>query len=203
MKKLPQLLTQETKMIGVGPLHARHLLYELANGAMKRYTAITRHPEAPLEGNAERPDGVNMLIFDQDGERVLLEREFRLGVNAFVYNLPQGLVDEGETPILAAERELREEAGITKLDFICEYPLLPTTYTAPAMTNQTEQLLIGQARDFDPASATPSASETIELLWATKYEALDLLQQTDVKFTSKTQALLYGWVWGADFLHSF
>lgn len=36
------------------------------------------------------------------------------------YSLPKGHIDPGETPREAAEREIREETGITKLEFVRE-----------------------------------------------------------------------------------
>ena len=40
---------------------------------------------------------------------VLLQKEFRMATNNWVYNFPAGLIDEGETPEEAAIRELKEE----------------------------------------------------------------------------------------------
>lgn len=57
-----------------------------------------------------RPDYVLILAEDEKG-RILLERQYRRGVDEFVYELPAGWIDEGETPIVAAKRELKEETG--------------------------------------------------------------------------------------------
>ncbi len=202
-RKAPRMVCGQACKIASGPLHARLINYELADGRTKVYTSITRSPDALIQGRLETPDGVNILLFDKEGERILLEKEFRMGVNAYVYNLPQGLVDEGETPVQAAQRELLEECGVTKLDFLATYPLLPVAYTAPGMTNQTEQLLIGRVLEVHPEAAIQSPNEVIEQVWVDREEAMAILEQTEIRLTAKTQALLYGWVWGADFLHSF
>jgi len=43
--------------------------------------------------------------------RVILIRQYRYAVNAWLWELPAGSVDEGETPEQAAKRECHEEIG--------------------------------------------------------------------------------------------
>ncbi len=57
-----------------------------------------------------RPDYV-LVFAEDDRERILLERQYRRGVNDFVYELPAGWINDGEKPIDAAKRELQEETG--------------------------------------------------------------------------------------------
>jgi ADP-ribose pyrophosphatase len=46
-----------------------------------------------------------------EADEVILVREFRPGPEELLYELPGGIVDEGETPGDAARRELLEETG--------------------------------------------------------------------------------------------
>ncbi|WP_307721315.1 NUDIX domain-containing protein, partial [Clostridioides difficile] len=39
----------------------------------------------------------------------MLIRQFRVPINGYIYELPAGLVDEGESIDISVERELREE----------------------------------------------------------------------------------------------
>ena len=43
--------------------------------------------------------------------RVLLARQYRHPAQRFLWELPAGRIDEGENPLAAAKRELREETG--------------------------------------------------------------------------------------------
>ncbi len=58
----------------------------------------------------EISDWVNVVAVDEVG-RVLLVRQFRYGTRQLTDEIPGGAVDRGETPLVAARRELMEETG--------------------------------------------------------------------------------------------
>jgi ADP-ribose pyrophosphatase len=60
----------------------------------------------------ELPGAVMILAVDDD-ERVVLLRQYRHPVQSRLVEIPAGLLDvPGEDPVVAAQRELREEAGL-------------------------------------------------------------------------------------------
>ena len=64
------------------------------------------HPRVVISA----PDWVNVLAVTGSGEAILV-RQFRAGIAADTLEFPGGMVDPGETPALAASRELEEETG--------------------------------------------------------------------------------------------
>lgn len=74
--------------------------YELPNGSVK-----------PDYLHLNRPDYVLVVVLDEQ-RRLLVERQYRRGVDDFVYELPAGWIEKGESPIEAAKRELLEETGV-------------------------------------------------------------------------------------------
>ncbi|MBR5034607.1 MAG: NUDIX hydrolase [Bacteroidales bacterium] len=58
----------------------------------------------------EYPNWVNIIAITEDGQ-VVLERQYRHGLGNTCYELPCGVIEEGETPLEAAKRELLEETG--------------------------------------------------------------------------------------------
>ena len=46
-----------------------------------------------------------------EGDRTILARSYKLGVNAISLSLPAGYLEDGEEPLDGAKRELREETG--------------------------------------------------------------------------------------------
>ena len=57
-----------------------------------------------------KPKAVDIIAITTDN-KLVIGRQFRKGVNAFVWETPAGLVDDGETSEVTAERELIEESG--------------------------------------------------------------------------------------------
>lgn len=58
----------------------------------------------------EYPDWVNVIAVTEDGNFVM-ERQYRHGLGKTCYEIPAGVMEEGETPEQAARRELSEETG--------------------------------------------------------------------------------------------
>ncbi|HVU24890.1 MAG TPA: NUDIX hydrolase [Opitutus sp.] len=72
-----------------------------------------RHPPRGSERDfvvIDAPDWVNVIAVTPDG-RMVLVRQFRFGVNEFSLEIPGGVMEAGEEPLVAGLRELREETG--------------------------------------------------------------------------------------------
>lgn len=80
----------------------------------------------------EAPDWVNIIAMTDEGEIVFIE-QFRQGTEEMNLELPGGMIDEGEQPRQAAERELLEETGYASSDWRLLGPSRPN----PAIQNNT------------------------------------------------------------------
>lgn len=60
----------------------------------------------------EAPDWVNVTALTPEG-RVLIVKQFRFGTGQATIEIPGGMVDPGEDPMEAAQRELLEETGFS------------------------------------------------------------------------------------------
>lgn len=78
----------------------------------------------------EYPDWVNVIAVTQDGKFVF-ERQYRHGLGKTYYEIPAGVIESGETPLEAAQRELLEETGYGEGD----WSLMMTISGNPSTTN--------------------------------------------------------------------
>lgn len=165
-----------------------NLTYITKDNKTKVYEIISRNKDltGPEEIRNPHTDGVVIVVTDQNDEKILLNREFRMAVNDFVYNFPAGLIDPGETPEIAAARELREETGLTLLSIEDK---LYDSYSAIGFSNETNAVVIGKASgEFAPSTST---LEEIEASWYTKEQVKELLKNNH--FAARTQAYCYMW----------
>ena len=165
-----------------------NLTYVTKDNRTKVYEIISRNKDltGPEEIRNPHTDGVVIVVTDQNDEKILLNREFRMAVNDYVYNFPAGLIDPGETPEIAAARELREETGLTLLSIEDK---LYDSYSAIGFSNETNAVVIGKASgEFAPSTST---LEEIEAAWYTKKQVKELLKNN--YFAARTQAYCYMW----------
>lgn len=90
--------------------------YQNEKGTFSYFIASRRDKIEDLEivTHAKKIDAVRFLPYykDKNGKiNVVIIKEFRFAINDYIYAVPAGLVDEGETPLEACKREAYEEIG--------------------------------------------------------------------------------------------
>lgn len=164
------------------------LTYETVDGKKKVYEMISRdkniHTEEDLTGHPV--DSVVLILTNETGDKILLEKEFRMATGRFVYNFPAGLIDPGEKPEESAKRELKEETGLQLLSI---EDIIPVSYSAVGFSNEKNICIVGTAGgEFAPSDSTV---EEIEAKWYSKEEVRSLLQNEFM--AARTQAYCYLW----------
>ena len=164
------------------------ITYLLNNGEEKVYEIISRDKNITdiSQLRKEAPDSVVLIMEDEAGERILLNKEFRMSIGEWIYNFPAGLIDPGETPAVAAARELREETGLELKEIKDE---IHGGYSAIGFSNELTVCFVGVAGGSFKEST--SFEEEIEAGWYTKAEVRELLKTA--KFAARTQAYCYAW----------
>lgn len=72
----------------------------------------------------EAPDWVNVIAITKEG-KYIIEEQYRHGIQKVCFELCAGMVDEGETPLETAKRELLEETGYTSDNWIASGMSVP------------------------------------------------------------------------------
>ena len=109
-----------------------------------------------------------------------------MSIGEWIYNFPAGLIDPGETPAVAAARELKEETGLELKEIKDE---IDGGYSAIGFSNELTVCFVGVAGGEFKEST--SFEEEIEACWYTKAEVRELLKTA--KFAARTQAYCYAW----------
>ena len=116
--------------------------------------------------------------------RVVLVRQYRYAVDAFVWELPAGRRDPGETPEEGARRELEEEVGLRA----CALEPLLVFWTTPGFCDEVMHLF--RATGLEPVPPRPEADEKIEPATFTLEEALDMVKRGEIREGKTLVALL-------------
>lgn len=95
------------------PLLGRDVLLEGLIWDVRRDTVDLGHGGV-VRRDYLRTTGAAAVLALDEGDRVLLQRQYRHPVAAELWELPAGLLDvPGEEPVVTAQRELAEEADLT------------------------------------------------------------------------------------------
>jgi ADP-ribose pyrophosphatase len=100
---------------------------------------------------------------------IIMERQYRHAAGQFLYELPAGSLDPGESPLAGAKREMIEETGYRAK----KWTLLTKYFASPGFLGEWMQIYL--ARDIRPGQAQPEVDEHIEILRIPLSEALALI----------------------------
>ncbi|GAA4353369.1 NUDIX hydrolase [Angustibacter luteus] len=136
--------TRLADTIGARPVSASAVVYP-----GKVWDVVSEDVDLGRAGTVTReiirhPGAVGVLALDDEG-RVALVHQYRHPVGMTLWELPAGLLDvEGEPPLLAAQRELAEEADLRagRWDVLLDWVLSPG--------GSTEAFRCYLARDLSP-----------------------------------------------------
>jgi ADP-ribose diphosphatase len=147
---------------------------QFSNGACRRFERI-------VGGSA--PASV-LIIPMLDHDIVLLVREYAAAMDRYELGLPKGLVEQGEDPLHAANREIMEEVGhgARRLRRLTELTL------APAYIEHRTLVILAQ--DLYPQRIPGDEPEPPEVVPWRLSELDSLLQRTDCT-EARTVAALY------------
>nr|AYC79394.1 NUDIX hydrolase [uncultured bacterium] len=109
-------------------------------------------------------NGSAVMMAVDDRKRILLVRQYRLPARNSLWELPAGKLDQNETPLQAAKRELTEETGYRAR----KWEKLVTFYPSPGYI--AEKMTIYLATGLIEGKAQPMEDERIETRWFSSRE---------------------------------
>jgi ADP-ribose pyrophosphatase len=170
MKQMPMKLISSEELLAT-PIFRVTMDHAVDPDGFEIRRAIVRH----------RGSAVMMAVDAR--RRVLLVRQYRLPARAYLWELPAGRIDEGETALQAARRELREETGCTAR----RWTRLAGFYPSPGYVE--ELMTIYLAEDLRLGEAQPMEDERIETGWFTLKQMGEMIARGEIR-DAKT---IIGW----------
>ena len=137
------------------------------------HVVVVEGQEPVVRQYTRHPGAVAVVVMrgDEGAEEILLLRQYRHPVNASLWEIPAGLLDiPGEDSLVAAERELAEEADLKA----ARWDVLVDFFTSPG--GSTEPLRVFLARDLETTETSFEREDeeaTMEYAWVSLSDALD------------------------------
>ena len=158
------------------------LTYLNKAGREKKYEIVSRSEITGPEALGKRVSGVSIVAYHEN--RLLLLREFRMGVNRYIYNLCAGMIEEGESMEECITRELYEETGLSVKKI---RTILPPSFAAVAFSDVKTQIAFVEAEgNFEDHT---SDNEQIDAKFYSREEVRELLETEE--FSSRAQMAAY------------
>ncbi|HXY04664.1 MAG TPA: NUDIX hydrolase [Terriglobales bacterium] len=129
---------------------------------------------------------VVMAVDDTGREpRVLLLRQYRHAAEQFLWELCAGRIDEGETELVAAKRELLEETGYSAKS----WKRILRFYASPGFVAETMSIYLAQ--ELRAGTAQPEDDEVIELRFVPLSKALQWVTKGVIKDAKTIAGMLW------------
>ncbi|MCC5878970.1 MAG: ADP compounds hydrolase NudE [Idiomarina sp.] len=171
-KQVPKILARqlvaESRLLRIESIDL-----QFSNGEERRYERV--------QGSGR---GAVLVVPMLDDQTMLLVREYAAGLHNYQLGFPKGLIDPGESPAQAANRELREEIGYGAKQLI---PLKSVTM-APAFFSASMTLFVGL--DLYPEKLMGDEPEPLDIVPWKLADIDSLLAQPDFTEARSVAALL-------------
>lgn len=134
------------------------------------------------------PGGAAVVVVDA-ADRVCLLRQYRHAAGGWLWELPAGKLEPDEAPLVTAQRELAEEAGVSARD----WRPLGVTVSSPGVF--TERVHLFLARGLDARAPRAEHGECFTREWIARSDAVGRALAGDIEDAKTVIGLLRADAW--------
>ncbi len=124
------------------------------------------------------------VIAINDKNEIYLVRQFRYALGKELTEIPAGKLEKGEDPLIAAKRELAEEAGIIAKDYINLNTIIPTCGYC------NEIIYIYAAKNLSFTSTNPDEDEFVSVFTVPLEKAVQMVLSGEICDAKTVSAVL-------------
>ena len=126
-----------------------------------------------------------ICVLPVEGDSIILVKQFRYPVNKELIEIPAGIIESGEEPEEAAERELKEETGYRAKSM----KKVLSFYSSPGFTNEKLHLFI--AEGLEPGKQQMDPDEEIDVIKVRGEDLYDKILNGEIEDSKTILAVLY------------
>ncbi len=160
-------------------LNAFEITYLNKLGQEKKWELVSRQGlerlEKELYENKVFSDGAMIFATNTEKTHVVMLREFRVSAGKYIYMVPAGLTDPGETIEQTSTREFLEETGMN-FEFVKS---APPRYASVGIVNERVEIAYGYYHGI-PNDHHMSVDEDAQVVFVDKEMAVQILATEDV-----------------------
>ena len=160
-----------------------HTSEEIYRG--RQFSFFKEHITLPHKVDAEmafvRHPGSAVIVPLFEDQTIGLIKQYRHVINAYIYEIPAGTMDSGESPAQCAARELEEETGFAASQFIP----LGKTFLLPAYSDEVSYIYL--ARDL---TRTMQHLDEDEIITVHRFNVQDILDMIDANIITDALSIL-------------
>ena len=145
------------------------------------FASRNKEDKLKLKTKENNPEGIVIYALSkEDPEKIVLIKQYRYPLDDYLYELPAGLVDSGETPEQAAIREMKEETGLTLKVYQGGEEFFRTPFfMGPGFTDESSTSIFGFA-EGEISKTFCEDTESIEVIFADKEMVREILRKEKV-----------------------
>ena len=166
LRKTSQAQVLSSREVHRGPVFSVTVDEVIEPGGIRARRDVVRHSGSVV---------ILALEETHSGHRLLLERQYRHAAESYLWELPAGRIDPGESELAAAKRELLEETGYSASSWrrILKY------YASPGFMDETMAIFL--AAGLKAGRAQPENDELIRNRLVPLADAAKMVQKGTIR----------------------